>query len=233
MIRWYCRPNHGAWTTSHVHLGYTGIRVPLVGSGKLCLCHLPWSTETSSRHWRQPETITRVQRWRASTAPGDTSLTSRCLWVSTDPTCDRYGRIPSARRRFRTILATGVSQWSRLQCVSLAGTCHADVLADSHDIALQSSHVVDQGSGMVVAGASDAVRTTVEWWTPNVLAMTMRSARLGACQWPDLYELATVVAPCTWTLWFWIPFRWSCIGTECIQWKRGGTHLLSFTHLLP
>ncbi len=41
-----------------VNLAYTGIRVPLVTSPvNSFLCHLPWSTETTSRHWRQPETV--------------------------------------------------------------------------------------------------------------------------------------------------------------------------------
>ena len=29
----------------------------------------------------------------------------------------------------------------------------------------------------------------------------------------------------SWKLWFWIPFWWSFIGTECIQWRYGLTHL--------
>ena len=47
---------------------------------------------------------------------------------------------------FCPTLGDGVSlgQWSRLQSVSQAGTCHGDVLAGLHDLALQPSHVVDQ-----------------------------------------------------------------------------------------
>ncbi len=45
---------------------------------------------------------------------------------------------------FWLTLADGVSQWPRLQSMSLAGTHHVDVISGLHDLVLQSSHVVDQ-----------------------------------------------------------------------------------------
>ncbi len=71
----------------------------------------------------------------------------------------------------------------------------------------------------------------VDCWPP-VLSMPRNckysflcnvGSRHGACQWPDLYEVATVVV--SWTLWLWIPIRWSFIGTDCVHWGSGLTHL--------
>ncbi len=70
---------------------------------------------------------------------------------------------------FWATLADGVSQWPRLQSMSLGGAYHIlDVLAGLHDLALQSSHVVDQiwhsrCWSQCCSNALLGAHTTVEW----------------------------------------------------------------------
>ena len=181
-------------------------------SGKLFLCHLHWNFFSSvNTTW---DHCSRVQRWWVR---HQATRAWRCLWVSTDPRmADMVGflQLGDHFRLFWPTLADEVSQWSQLQSVSLPRSCHADVFAGLHDLALHSSHVVDQiwrgrcwsqWCGNILLGARQLSGQRHMSWQWSVCF-----ARLGARQWPDLYEVATVMA--SWTL-FWIPFRLSFIGT--------------------
>ena len=109
-------------------------------SGKLFLC-----PETSSYHWRQPETIAaESSAYAYGTKRHTHDDVSESALIPRMADMVRFFQLGGDFRLFWPTLANSVSQWSWLQSVSLAGTCHADMLAGLHNLAMQSSNVINQ-----------------------------------------------------------------------------------------
>ncbi len=168
MARWYYSPNHGIWTSALKHLNF------------FSSLKATWVHRCRVQRWWVRHQATRAYVSGSALIPRMADMVGFLLLG------DDFGLFwPSLAD------GAGMFQRSRLQAVSLAGTCRADVLAILHDLALQSSHVVDhiwhdrcwtQWYGNTLLGA-------VQLWTPNVPGnFSVRSVRLGACQWPDIWQ---------------------------------------------
>ncbi len=209
---------------------YTARDIP----GKLFLCHLPWSTETASHHWRQPDTI-------AVESSTDEYGTKRHepVYVSGLPLipCGRYGRIPSARRRFQTVPAqTGrwcVPMISAAVCVTGRNLSRRCVGGFTRSCAtVITCGRPDQAQSLLepVMVWHSARCTAGEWWTPNVLAMIR--ALCPAWSMPMVWSLWGCDSHCIMDIIILdsilMVFYWDWVCTMA-QWSNSS---LSFTHLL-